>query len=322
MKLPAGYQGAYEKALIAAGGKPRRLNMLEDEDIDDSDSESDFESPITPGKIRALTSSKPTHDFSDEPTPIMSVMMLEGQRRHQSIPLAKNTFEALADDDNPLDSTDIDALNGWAHRVSVKTKKLPKSRPLDVFDRITIRSEDELDAVMQQHPTLAAIPATDKKIRKMLRTKPIELECNADEVLCLVDSGSTINAAWVEKHVPQYSGHVKDTVKSLRGDHATTAGGAKLFNKGRVTIDSSADSMPFPINFKDMEVELPILSVRKMVKRGNDVRFVPDGGTITHRDTGRSITFHEHEGVYFLKLKVAGPDADSGQLDFVRPGKP
>ena len=71
-----------------------------------------------------------------------------------------------------------------------------------------------------------------------------------------------------------------------------------------------------------MEVELPILSVRKMVKRGNDVRFVPDGGTITHRDTGRSIKFHEHEGVYFLKLKVAGPDADSGQLDLVRPGKP
>ena len=76
------------------------------------------------------------------------------------------------------------------------------------------------------------------------------------------------------------------------------------------------------MNYKDMEVELPILNVRKMVKRGNDVQFVPDGGTITHRDTGRSIKFHEHEGVYFLKLKVAGPKADSGQLDVVRPGTP
>ena len=66
MKLPAGYQGAYEKALIAAGGKPRRLNMLEDEDVDGSDSESDFESPFTPGMIRGPTSSKPTHGFSDE----------------------------------------------------------------------------------------------------------------------------------------------------------------------------------------------------------------------------------------------------------------
>ena len=96
-------------------------------------------------------------------------------------------------------------------------------------------------------------------------------------MLCLVDSGSTINAALVEKHDPQYISNVKDTVKSLRGDHATAAGGAKLYNKGRVTVDGSADNMPFPINFKDMEVELPLLSVRKMVKRGNDVRFVVPG---------------------------------------------
>ena len=79
-----------------------------------------------------------------------------------------------------------------------------------------------------------------------------------------------------------------------------------------------ADNLTFPVNFKDMEIELPILSVRKMVKRGNDVRLVPDGGTITTRDTGRSIRFHEHEGVYFLKLRIAGPKSDPGQLDFLR----
>ena len=173
----------------------------------------------------------------------MSVMMLEGQRRHQPIPVAKNTFEALADDDNTLDSTDIDALNGWAQRAGVKTKKQSKSRPLDVFDRITIRSEDDFDAVMQQHRTLAAILDTDKKIRKMLRTKPIELECSADEVLCLVGSGSTINDAWVEKHVPHYIGHVKDAVKSLHGNHATTAGSAsKSLSSKRSTKSVSEDN--------------------------------------------------------------------------------
>ena len=71
-----------------------------------------------------------------------------------------------------------------------------------------------------------------------------------------------------------------------------------------------------------MEEELPILNARKVVKRGNDVRFVPDGDTITHRDTGRSIKVHERESVYFLKLKIAGPNADSGQLDFPRPEHP
>ena len=89
-----------------------------------------------------------------------------------------------------------------------------------------------------------------------------------------------------------------------------------------MTVDGSAYKMPFPINFKDMEVELLILSVRKTVKRGNDVRFVPDGGTMTHRDTGRSIKFQDHEGVYVPKSKVAGPNADSGQLDSPRPEHP
>ena len=63
MKLPAAYQGAYEKTLIAAGGKPRRLNMLDDEDLDDSDSESDFDTPITPRSIRALTAQTLTYDI-------------------------------------------------------------------------------------------------------------------------------------------------------------------------------------------------------------------------------------------------------------------
>ena len=82
----------------------------------------------------------------------------------------------------------------------------------------------------------------------MLCTKPIELECGLDEVVCLVDNGSTIMEAWVEKQFPQHTKHVKETSRSLRGDHAKTAGGAKLYNKGRVEIDGTVDGKPFPIN--------------------------------------------------------------------------
>ena len=92
MKLPATDHGAYEIALIAAGGKPRQLNMLDDEDLDDSDSESDFDTPITPGSIRALTTQTMTYDISDEPTPLMSVT------RQPTI--TKKTFKALAEDDD------------------------------------------------------------------------------------------------------------------------------------------------------------------------------------------------------------------------------
>ena len=130
MKLPATYQGACEKELIAAGGRPRRLNMLDDEDLDDSDSESDFDTPITPGSIRALTTQTLTYDISDEPTPLMSVT------RQPTI--TKNSFKALAeDDDTELDGEALDALNGWAHKVNRSSERLSKlARAPQIWTRL------------------------------------------------------------------------------------------------------------------------------------------------------------------------------------------
>ena len=93
-----------------------------------------------------------------------------------------------------------------------------------------------------------------------------------------------------------------------------------MYNKGRVEIDSIVDGKPFPINFKAMEVELPILGVRKMVKNQNDVHVVLEGGWIQQRDSGRVIKFYEHEDVYFMKFKIAGPHGEPSQLGFARPG--
>ena len=80
-----------------------------------------------------------------------------------------------------------------------------------------------------------------------------------------------------------------------------------MINKGRCTVHGTVDGHEFRIAFKDMETELPILSVRKMVKRNNEVKFKKGGGFIRNRDSGRVLRFHEHEGVYFLKLKVIDP---------------
>ena len=300
MKLPSTYQGKYEKALIAAGGTPRRLSMLTDENNVDSDDESDFGSPLGAGRCFALIAQ------SDEPT------------AHAPTPTpVSNSFAALASED--LEQEAIVELSQWAHKVNKISKPSPKTK-VDVFDRISIHNEAELKQVMSDHPTFAALP-DQKKLRKMLRQKPIELECGPDEVLCLVDSGSTVHAAWIEKHFPGYADKVMPTAKSLAGDHATTAGGLKLYNKGRVEISASAGGQDFHCAFKDMEVELPILSVRKIVKRRNKVEFADEGGTITHNDSGAVMRFFEHEGVYFLKLKVHDPDVPSQQLGFSRQGQ-
>ena len=114
MKLPASYMGAYEKALVAAGGKPRRLNMLDDADI--SDSESDFEEPITPGRhgsIRMLTTQTPLVTTIDEPpTPVT----IGAQHMCRPVPSTstQNVFQTLAEDHHELDGETIAALNGLA----------------------------------------------------------------------------------------------------------------------------------------------------------------------------------------------------------------
>ena len=88
-------------------------------------------------------------------------------------------------------------------------------------------------------------------------------------------------------------------------------------------IKSQVQDQPFPAAFKEMEVELPILrSVRKIVKKKNDVRFTQKSGTIRSQVAGETIKFYEQEGVYFLKLKISGPNGNTGQLGFVRPGTP
>ena len=115
----------------------------------------------------------------------------------------------------------IDALNGWATKVSRKTARSKKSQliprrhvqPLpDTFQPFTVSSEADLDQLIKSHPQVAALPSDNIKIRKILKSIPVQLECGHGEVLCLVDSGSTVNAAHIARHFPAR----EDTVKSTR----------------------------------------------------------------------------------------------------------
>ena len=78
-----------------------------------------------------------------------------------------------------------------------------------------------------------------------------------------------------------------------------------------------------PIAFSNIKVDVPILSVRRMVKLGNDVIFTESGGAITNRATGNVLHFIEAEGTYWIKLKIKKPDEDAEMpdaSDFTRRG--
>ena len=52
---------------------------------------------------------------------------------------------------------------------------------------------------------------------------------------------------------------------------------------------------------------MPIISVRRVAKNKNRVLVEDEGGHIESKSTGMHIPLFQHEGVYFLKLKIKKP---------------
>ena len=53
-------------------------------------------------------------------------------------------------------------------------------------------------------------------------------------------------------------------------------------------------------------MQCPILSVRRIIRNGNDIVFTEDGGYIQHRPSRRRVDFVERECVYFIQMKMLG----------------
>ena len=52
---------------------------------------------------------------------------------------------------------------------------------------------------------------------------------------------------------------------------------------------------------------MPIASMRKPVKQGDDLIITEDGGIIRNRRTKKVIRLHERQGLYFFKMKLLPP---------------
>ena len=53
-----------------------------------------------------------------------------------------------------------------------------------------------------------------------------------------------------------------------------------------------------------MNVNSPILSVRRLVKDGHEVYIGKGGEVVRHLESGQRLTFFEHQGIYYMKMKV------------------
>lgn len=210
----------------------------------------------------------------------------------------------------------------WAHKTTVsfkgKTKEQAKS--------YCISSIGELEKLINGSSRISRIaaPPTQKELKRLKGCLP-NIPLAADEMLALVDSGSTINAAWIAAHFPQYAKLIIASKAQALGESATTAGGHELRNEGRCRVEASVEGDDFPIAFQNMRVDVPILSVRKYVKGGWDFKFSEaDGGSMTCRQNGKVFHFIEADGAFWVKLKVSPPSniIERPSSGFTRPGTP
>ena len=65
---------------------------------------------------------------------------------------------------------------------------------------------------------------------------------------------------------------------------------------------------------QNVDVGMPVLSVKHLAKRGSRVTFWDEGGVIVLPD-GNTIPFYETHGIYYVKFKVK-PPADSEMPTF------
>ena len=131
------------------------------------------------------------------------------------------------------------------------------------------------------------------------------------EVYAMMDSGAGCHAAKADEAFPSHKKR-----KGKRTRKCVLANGEPMESDEVVDVKVTIDGETHVIEFDDLPVECPIISVRKIVHKGNRVVFQEKGGYILNVVTRKKLHFIEKHGVYFIKIMIQPPDED-----FHRPGR-
>ena len=335
-KPPEGYKSALghaRDAARAAEQKSKKVAALEGGEDSASDDESDLSSNHGGSfRVFALTRALPPRR-STEPPRICAVNKFAGLDEHQE-----------------YDPETLSALNQWAHNVRVSPKKERRPKPEnplsaklnrtlnyvnggkkpDAVEEFPVlkemkvdpnrgpRTDKETDVILRQISAYIP-PTTANKARAARRIGNWDLE--DDELLALVDTGSFTHAIDAGVELPDHQVQLCDP--DAPGTSAETAGGAVLKKLGTVATTSIIDGIEVGIQWDHMQVSTPILSVRKLVKDGNDVYINKQGGYIRHLASGKTMKIYNFQGVYYLRMKITSgnPNQVEPRPDFHRPGQ-
>ena len=314
-KPPPGYKSALGKARDAAkAADEKRKKVASMEGGEDTASEDD------------------DCDFGSEHGGSFTINALTRMRSLPMVPPAPkictvNRFEGL-DEKQEYDTAVLSALNSWAHNVRVSPKQSRRSKPSKKADEELNEAVDfvngnetkndeatttkEADVVINH---VAPVAGTSKVHRARAARKIGSWELEDGEIVAIVDSGSFTHAINAETELPDHE--VEPFDSDTPGSAAETAGGGILKKLGTVRTTSIIDGSQVQITWDHMKVNTPILSVRKLVKDGNEVYLNRQGGHIKNIETGKTLRIYNFQGIYYLRMKITSGEH---RPDFHRPG--
>ena len=139
----------------------------------------------------------------------------------------------------------------------------------------------------------------------------------------LVDSGSTINAAWIKEHAPKYADQTIDSRYSSRGEGATTPGGHQLQNEGRCRVEVAVEGQAFAVPFQNMRVWMsPYSATGSMPKQASHFTSLKCVATCKAATAGTYLISSSRMGPSWIKMRSKQPlNAEPPSSGFARPGK-
>ena len=305
-----------KRAKKKAQASKRRVNMLDGTLGDDSGTEAD--------------------EWEDSDEDLMGANYGQGLRalRPARAPTRQglNLTQAYSncqcgDDDLPVTTQDdlvqdkeeiISTLGGWAHKTFIETKRKKNKAAPKTY---SIQTSQDLDKMLDEKSKVAQIAAKSNQSNFSGADHLPNIPLEDDEMVMLVDSGSTLNAADIAKHFSAYVDLIVASRGQAMGESATTAGGHKLANEGRCRVNATVNGEDFPVPFQNMKVDVPILSGRKYMKNGYDFHFTEQGGYMKCRLNGKIFNFIEADGAFWIKMRISAPPSGKAKSSvFSRPG--
>ena len=317
---PKGHKGARDKAYAKwkeernAARKTKRdtVNELSGDCTEDEDESDDDDEGLTFMFVENGTPWDRAQNASIDPQPCATI----------------NRFHGLADDDDDEENEVSTTFENFAHRVKIGPKQSQSQRrrarlPEEDIDsivrefdnchqhstgeRVVVRSEEDLQAPRVQR-IIHALPQNSQAINRLASRCDIEEPLGPGECWVLADTGASVSALKVQRDCPEYLNYVRATAGSRKGLGASSACGGRLAERGAVKVNMEIDGEVHKIKYRDMDVSMPIASIKQAMKTGNNEMVINrNGGTITNLITGKVIKLHERLGVYFFKAKILPP---------------